>query len=145
MRLVLQRVRRASVSVDGQLLGAIGHGLVILVGIAHGDTSEKAVWLANKAAHLRIFDDDQGKMNRSCLETGGQALVVSQFTLYADAVRGRRPSYIEAALPEEAEPLIEHFTRSLAAEGIPVQSGRFGANMLVEIANDGPVTIILER
>lgn len=145
MRLVLQRVRQASVSVDGQVLGEIGHGLVILAGVARGDTPEKAEWLANKTAHLRIFDDEQGKMNRSCLETGGKALVVSQFTLYADAVRGRRPSYIEAALPEEAAPLVEHFCQRLAAEGIEVQQGRFGAFMLVELSNDGPVTIILEK
>lgn len=145
MRLLIQRVTRGSVTVDNKLVSEIGPGLVILVGVGKGDTTEQADWLAEKTANLRIFVDDQGKMNRSVLEAGGSALVVSQFTLYANMEKGRRPSFIEAALPEEAEPLITYFTKRLQFHGLPVQSGIFRADMLVEIHNDGPITIWLEK
>ena len=145
MRTVIQRVSRGSVTVDGRQVGAVGLGLVILVGVGKGDAEAQADWLAEKIATLRIFEDDAGKMNRSVLEAGGGALVVSQFTLYADAQKGRRPSFLDAALPQEAEPLVTYFARRLAFYGVPVQTGVFGAHMLVEINNDGPVTIILER
>ena len=144
MRLVLQRVTSGSVTVDGKVIASIGPGLVILLGIAHGDGEAQARLLAEKVAHLRIFSDEQGKMNLSLLETGGEAIVVSQFTLYADARKGRRPSFTNAALPELARPLVERFTELLRQQGVPAQTGEFGAHMLVEIANDGPVTIILE-
>jgi D-aminoacyl-tRNA deacylase len=145
MRLVVQRVKRASVTVAGEAVGEIGPGLMILVGVRQGDTAVEARWLAQKVASLRIFEDDEGKMNRSVLETRGEALVVSQFTLYADARRGRRPSFIDAARPDVADPLISQFVEYLRGEGVPVQTGIFQAMMLVEIHNDGPVTIILER
>ncbi|NLS76507.1 MAG: D-tyrosyl-tRNA(Tyr) deacylase [Chloroflexi bacterium] len=145
MRVVIQRVRRASVSVDGQVVGAIGAGLVILVGVREGDAEAQAAWLAQKVAHLRIFEDENGKMNRSLLEMGGSALVVSQFTLYGDAQHGRRPSFSEAARPEVAEPLIARFAELLRAEGVRVETGVFQAMMLVEIHNDGPVTLIIDR
>ncbi|MBP7692536.1 MAG: D-tyrosyl-tRNA(Tyr) deacylase [Anaerolineales bacterium] len=145
MRLILQRVQRGAVSVAGNQLGAIGPGLVILAGVRAGDTAAQADWLAEKTANLRIFEDEAGKMNRSVLESGGSALVISQFTLYANAEKGRRPSFIEAAAPEQAEPLVARFAERLAAQGVPVQTGRFRAEMLVEILNAGPVTIILER
>ena len=144
MRLVLQRVTSGSVTVDGKVIASIGPGLVILLGIAHGDGEAQARLLAEKVAHLRIFSDEQGKMNLSLLETGGEAIVVSQFTLYADARKGRRPSFTNAALPELARPLVERFTELLRQQGVPAQTGEFGAHMLVDIANDGPVTIILE-
>jgi D-tyrosyl-tRNA(Tyr) deacylase len=145
MRLVIQRVSRGSVSVDGQKVAEIGHGLVILVGVGSGDTNAEADWLAEKCAFMRIFEDQEGKTNLSLQDVHGEALVVSQFTLYADTRKGRRPSFIKAALPEIAEPLVDSFAVSLEAHGIPVQKGLFGAHMLVEIENDGPVTIILER
>lgn len=145
MRAVVQRVTRASVRVADQIVGAIGPGVVILIGVRQGDTEAEARWLAQKIAGLRIFEDDAGKMNRSLLETKGEALVVSQFTLYGDARKGRRPSFTEAARPEVADPLIEKFVSYLKAEGVPVQTGIFQAMMLVEIHNDGPVTIILEK
>ncbi len=145
MRAVVQRVSRASVSVDGNIVAAIGPGVVVLVGVTHGDTAEHADWLAQKVAGLRIFEDPAGQMNVGLQEVGGAALVVSQFTLYGDARRGRRPSFTAAAPPEVAEPLVERFAATLAAAGVPVQSGVFGAHMLVEIHNDGPVTILLER
>ena len=144
MRLVLQRVSSGKVSVDGQAVAEIGLGLVILLGIAPGDGEAQARYLAEKAANLRIFEDAQGKMNRSLLEVGGAAIVVSQFTLYADARKGRRPSFTDAALPETARPLVERFAAILGELGVPTQTGQFGAHMLVEIANDGPVTIVLE-
>lgn len=145
MRALLQRVRRGSVSVDGRVVGAIDNGLVILVGTTHEDTSAQAETLARKVANLRIFEDAAGKMNLSALAVGAEALVISQFTLYADCRRGRRPSFTDAARPEVAEPLIEHFMQTLRAEGISqVASGVFGAYMLVEIHNDGPVTIMLD-
>jgi D-tyrosyl-tRNA(Tyr) deacylase len=145
MRLVVQRVRRGRVSVDGAEVAAIGRGLVILAGVGQGDMAEQAEWLAAKVAGLRIFEDAGGKTNLSIDEIGGQALVVSQFTLYADAAKGRRPSFLGAALPDVAEPLVRRFAEALAAHGVPTCSGVFGAHMLVEIDNDGPVTILLER
>jgi D-tyrosyl-tRNA(Tyr) deacylase len=145
MRTVIQRVRACSVTLDGTLVSEIGTGLAILVGVGRNDAHEQADWLADKIAHLRIFEDDDGKMNRSVIEAGGSALVVSQFTLYADAHKGRRPSFIDAAPPEQAEPLVTHFVGRLASHGVPVKTGIFRADMLVEIHNDGPVTIILER
>jgi len=144
MRLVLQRVNSGKVSAEGQTLAAIGPGLVILLGIAPGDGEAQARFLAEKVAHLRIFEDEAGKMNRSLLDTGGEAIVVSQFTLYADTRKGRRPSFTDAALPDTARPLVNFFTSTLRTLGVPTQTGEFGAHMLVEIANDGPVTIILE-
>ncbi|MCX7681591.1 MAG: D-aminoacyl-tRNA deacylase [Anaerolineae bacterium] len=146
MRVVVQRVSRASVSVDGRVVGAIGRGLVVLVGVTHSDTGEQAEWLAQKVAGLRIFEDSEGKMNLSLLDLdSGAALVVSQFTLYADARKGRRPSFTDAAPPEVAEPLVARFAEALRGCGICVETGVFGAHMLVEIHNDGPVTILLER
>jgi D-tyrosyl-tRNA(Tyr) deacylase len=144
MRLVLQRVSSGKVSVDGQVIATIGPGLVILLGIAPDDGEAKARTLAEKVAQLRIFEDEAGKMNRSLLDTGGEAIVVSQFTLYADARKGRRPSFTDAALPEIARPLVERFAALLGELGVRTQTGEFGAHMLVEIANDGPVTIVLE-
>ncbi len=145
MRVVLQRVRRGSVTVDGRVTGAVESGFVALVGVTHGDTKAEAELLARKTANLRVFEDEQGKMNLSALETGGGVLVVSQFTLYADVRKGRRPSFVDAALPEIAAPLVEYYAERLRAEGITrVEKGVFGAMMLVEIHNDGPVTIILD-
>ena len=145
MRLVIQRVKQASVSVDGSIVGQCGHGLCILAGVRLGDTEAEAKWLAQKVAGLRIFEDDEGKMNRSVVDVGGSALVVSQFTLYADARKGRRPSFVDAEVPDKAEPLVMKLVEYLRAEGVPTETGVFGATMLVEIHNDGPVTIILER
>ena len=145
MRAVIQRVSQASVTVEGRVVGAIQRGLAILVGVRVGDTEAEAQWMASKIATLRIFDDDEGKLNRSVLDMGGSALVVSQFTLYGDARKGRRPSYIEAAPPEVAEPLIRRLVELLEAKGVPVQTGVFRAHMQVEIHNDGPVTILLEQ
>ncbi|MFL7808589.1 MAG: D-aminoacyl-tRNA deacylase [Anaerolineae bacterium] len=146
MRAVVQRVARASVTVEGKVVGAIERGLLILLGVTHDDGDEQAAWLANKVAGLRIFEDDEGKMNLSLLDVGGSALVVSQFTLYGDASRGRRPSFTAAARPEVAEPLCDRFVELLRDAGVTrVESGAFGAHMLVEIHNDGPVTLILER
>ena len=144
MRAVVSRVAWARVVADGELTGEIGPGLLVLVGVTHGDSEDDAAWLAAKVAALRVFDDDQGKMNRSLVDMGGGALVVSQFTLYGDARKGRRPSYVAAAPPEQAAPLVEAVAKSLAGSGIPVASGRFGADMLVESAGDGPVTILLD-
>jgi len=145
VRVLLQRVSRASVTVANQIVGQISRGYVLLVGVGHGDGEEQALWLAQKIAGLRIFEDSEGKFNLSIQDVGGSALVVSQFTLYADARKGRRPSFTDAALPEIAEPLVGRFADLLGAEGIPVEMGIFGAHMLVEIANDGPVTIWLEH
>ena len=130
---------------NGQKVSEIGKGLVILVGVGKGDAQGQADWLAEKIANLRIIEDDAGKMNRSILDAGGEALVVSQFTLYANTTGGRRPSFVEAALPAEAGPLVEHFAKRLQFYGVPTKSGVFRANMLVEIHNDGPVTITLEK
>ena len=145
MRALVQRVRSGGVRVDGKTLAQIGKGLVILLGVGEGDNETEARWLANKCAHLRVFADDQGKMNRSLLEVQGEAIVVSQFTLYGDVRKGRRPSFVHAAPPEIAEPLVERFAALLREEGVPTQTGSFGAMMLVEIENDGPVTLMLER
>ncbi len=145
MRTVVQRVSQASVSVGGEVVGAIRRGVVVLVGVTHGDTEEQAEWLARKITGLRIFEDNEGKMNAGLLDVDGAALVISQFTLYADARKGRRPGFTDAAPPEVAEPLVEHFTQALRGHGVPVETGVFGAHMLVEIHNDGPVTILLER
>lgn len=145
MRVLLQRVAKASVTVDGAVVGAIDHGFVALVGVGHGDGEEQARWLAQKVAGLRVFEDGEGKMNLSVQEVGGSVLAVSQFTLYADARKGRRPSFVHAAQPEIAEPLVRRFAEMLRDEGLKVEMGVFGAMMLVEIHNDGPVTIWLER
>src|SRR5207244_2589929 len=144
MRAVIQRVSRASVTIDGEVVGSIGPGLLVLLGVTHTDTAEQARWLADKIVHLRIFNDADGKMNRSLVDTGGAMLVVSQFTLYGDAEKGRRPSFIAAARPEQATPLYEHFVNAVREHGVPVQTGRFGAMMQVELVNDGPVTLILD-
>jgi D-tyrosyl-tRNA(Tyr) deacylase len=144
MRAVVQRVRQASVTVEGQTVGAIGQGLVIFIGVTHDDTEDDARWLAQKIAHLRIFEDTTSKFNLSALDVGASALVVSQFTLYGDARRGRRPDFIAAARPEIAEPLIERFVTLLREQGLPVETGKFQAHMLVQLVNDGPVTIILD-
>ena len=145
MRALLQRVSSASVTVDGQVISRIGKGLLILLGVGHGDSEEQAAFLAEKTANLRIFEDEQGKSNLSVLDIGGEAIVVSQFTLYADARKGRRPSFTNAALPEVAEPLVERFVELLRAQGVPTQTGKFRAHMEVEIHNSGPVTVWLER
>jgi D-tyrosyl-tRNA(Tyr) deacylase len=145
MRALLQRVSRASVTVEGQVVSEIGKGLLILLGIGHGDREEQARFLAEKIANLRIFEDGQGKTNLSVLDVKGEAIVVSQFTLYADARKGRRPSFTDAALPEVAAPLVDRFIDLLRGHGVPTQAGKFGEHMLVEIHNDGPVTVWLER
>ncbi len=145
MRAVLQRVRRGRVSVENETIAEINQGLVILLGIGQEDTANEARWLAEKCASLRIFEDDDGKTNLSIQDIGGEAIVVSQFTLYADTRKGRRPSFIHAAAPDVAEPLVDKFAAHLHAQGVPTQTGVFGAHMLVEIENDGPVTILLER
>ncbi|NMB68194.1 MAG: D-tyrosyl-tRNA(Tyr) deacylase [Chloroflexi bacterium] len=144
MRAVVQRVTRGKVSVDGRAVAEIGNGLVILLGIGPGDDEDKARALARKIAMLRIFGDDEGKMNRSCIDIAGQAIVVSQFTLYADTRKGNRPSFIEAAPPDVARPLCNRFAQLLTEAGVPAQQGEFGAHMQVEIDNDGPVTILFE-
>jgi D-tyrosyl-tRNA(Tyr) deacylase len=144
MRAVVQRVSRAEVRVEGRVVGAIGRGLLVLVGIAREDTAETGKVLAEKIAHLRVFDDEQGRMNRSLLETGGAALCVSQFTLYGDCRKGRRPSYDRAASPEAAQALYESFVVSLRALGVQVETGEFRALMDVELVNDGPVTLLLD-
>ncbi len=145
MRALVQRVSQASVTVDGQVVSRIGKGLLILLGIGHLDGMEQVRFLAEKTANLRIFADEQGKTNLSVLEIQGEAIVVSQFTLYADASKGRRPSFTDAAAPDAAAPLVEAFIEALRGQGVPTQGGRFGEHMQVEIHNDGPVTIWLEK
>jgi D-tyrosyl-tRNA(Tyr) deacylase len=145
MRLVLQRVSHAAVRVNQEVLGEIGRGYCILVGITHTDTAAHVLWLAEKVVGLRLFADDEGKMNLGLAEVGGAVLVISQFTLYGNADKGRRPSFIDAARPEVAEPLYEQFVARLRELGVGVATGRFGAMMEVEIHNDGPVTLVLER
>lgn len=145
MRTVTQRVRHGRVLVEGQVIAEIDLGLVILVGVGPADGEIQARYLAEKIANLRIFEDEAGKINRSVLEVGGAVIVVSQFTLYADTRKGRRPSFTDAALPDQAAPLVERFAALLREQGVPTQIGQFGAHMLVEIANDGPVTIWMER
>jgi D-tyrosyl-tRNA(Tyr) deacylase len=144
MRAVVQRVSRAQVVVDQEVVGRIGRGLVVLLGVARGDTGEHARWLADKIVGLRIFADGEGKRNRGLADVGGEALVISQFTLYGDCQKGRRPSFVDAAPPEIANPLYEEFLLAMRALGIPTATGRFGAMMQVELVNDGPVTLILE-
>jgi D-tyrosyl-tRNA(Tyr) deacylase len=145
MRVVLQRVSEASVSVGGVVRGAVGRGYCLLVGFTHADAPADVEWMAEKIAGLRLFPDDEGKMNRSLADVGGGVLVVSQFTLYGDSARGRRPSFIDAARPEVATPLYDRFIAALRARGLEVATGEFGAMMDVRIHNDGPVTLILER
>jgi D-tyrosyl-tRNA(Tyr) deacylase len=144
LRLVLQRVSHASVSVSGETVGSIADGLLVLIGVRDGDDEATAQRLAVKTAELRIFPDDEGRFNRSLLECGGAALVVSQFTLYGDMRKGRRPSFNDAARPDVAEPLVEVFAAALEAQGVKVARGRFGAHMDVELVNDGPVTLVLD-
>lgn len=145
MRVVLQRVSRASVTIDGRIAGSIGRGFCLLVGLTHGDTEATVDWMAEKVAGLRLFSDPEGKMNLGLDEVAGGVLVISQFTLYGDTARGRRPSFVDAARPEQAMPLYQRFVAALAARGLEVATGEFGAQMQVEIHNDGPVTLILER
>ncbi|TVQ67368.1 MAG: D-tyrosyl-tRNA(Tyr) deacylase [Balneolaceae bacterium] len=145
MRIVIQRVNRASVTVDGRKTGSIGKGLLLLVGIHHTDSEEQCIWCAEKISNLRIFEDDEGKMNRSLLDVKGDVLVVSQFTLYGNTRKGTRPSFVEAAPPEIAEPLYDFFIERLKMNDRKVESGIFGAMMDVELVNDGPVTLILEK
>ena len=144
MRAIIQRVTRARVTVASRVAGEIQTGVLVLLGVGRADTSESAEYLAEKIANLRIFADDAGKMNRSLVEIGGSALVVSQFTLYGDTRGGRRPSYIQAASPEDANRLYEEFVRCLRSFGVPVETGVFQAHMEVELVNDGPVTILLD-
>ncbi len=146
MRAVVQRVTSASVSSGGEVIGAIGHGLLVLVGIGKGDASDQMRWMCDKIAKLRIFYDDSGKMNRSVLDVGGGILLVSQFTLYGDARKGTRPGFDAAAPPSVAEPLYDEMVRHMRATlPVPVETGRFGADMSVALVNDGPVTLLLER
>lgn len=145
MRVVVQRCKQAKVTVEGETIGSIDAGLVLLVGITHEDTEDNAAYLADKIAGLRIFEDPEGKMNLSLSDIGGSILSVSQFTLYGDCRKGKRPSFIEAARPEKAQPLYEKFNHMLEQKGITVETGRFGADMDVELSNWGPVTVILEH
>ncbi len=145
MRVLLQRVTQAEVRVDDRVTGRIARGYLLLVGITHDDDEAKLVWMAEKVASLRLFADAEGKMNLSLADVGGAVLVVSQFTLYGDASRGRRPSFIAAARPETAIPLYERFLALLRAQSLPVETGEFGAHMSVDLVNDGPVTLSLER
>jgi len=145
MRLVIQRVENASVDVDGKTVGSIGKGMLVLFGVHQEDVPSQTLWLASKLVNLRIFADAQDKMNLSLLDVQGEVLIVSQFTLYGDAVKGRRPSFIDAARPETAIPLYEAFVAALRSRGFDVATGEFGAMMQVELVNEGPVTLILER
>ncbi|WP_017435557.1 D-aminoacyl-tRNA deacylase [Saccharococcus caldoxylosilyticus] len=144
MKVVVQRAKKAKVTVNGEVVGAIGHGLVLLVGVTHSDTLEDVAFIADKIAHLRIFEDEAGKMNLSVLDVGGDILSVSQFTLYGDCRKGRRPNFMEAAKPDHALPLYEALNEALRQKGIRVETGKFGAMMEVELINDGPVTLIVE-
>ena len=145
MRVVVQRVSRASVTIDGKTVGTIGVGLVVLVGFTSGDDQARIEWMTDKIVGLRVFQDDDDKMNRSIVDVGGAVLVVSQFTLYGNVSKGRRPSFVDAARPEEAIPLYETFVAALRARDVPVESGVFGAMMEVDLVNDGPVTLVIER
>lgn len=144
MKALIQRVRCASVTVDAEITGQIGAGLLVLLGVGHGDSAREARRLAQRTAQLRIFPDDSGRFDRSVQDSGGAVLVVSQFTLMADTKKGNRPSFVPAAPPEQAEPLVQSYVDALQASGLPVATGRFGAHMLVSLENDGPVTILLE-
>ncbi len=144
MRAVIQRIKSGSVTVDKKQISKIGPGLLVFLGVSHSDTTSDAEYLADKVANLRIFEDQDAKMNRSLIDAGGELLVVSQFTLYGDCRKGRRPSFINAAPPEKAEKLYEYFTEQIKKKGIPAQSGQFRAMMDVSLVNDGPVTLILE-
>ncbi|RLQ92018.1 D-aminoacyl-tRNA deacylase [Planomicrobium sp. Y74] len=144
MRVILQRSKRASVTVEGSVTGSIESGYVLLVGITHEDTEKDADYCARKIAQMRLFEDEDGKMNRSIFENGGDILSISQFTLYGDIRKGRRPSFVEAARPDQAEPLWDYFNEVLRNEGLRVEEGVFGAMMDVELVNDGPVTMIVE-
>ncbi len=144
MRAVVQRVRRAKVDVEGRTAGEIGSGLLVFLGVGHNDSETDCDYLAGKIAHLRIFSDEQGLMNRSVLEIGGEVLVVSQFTLWGDCVKGRRPSFTRAAPPEKAKVLYEHFTRLIREKGLKVETGVFQEMMEVHLVNDGPVTMLLD-
>jgi len=144
MRALIQRVRRSEVRLGDEVVGSIGHGMTVLIGVGDTDTPDDAALIARKIATLRIFEDDAGKINRSIIDVGGAILVISQFTLYADSRKGRRPSFVHAALPAVAEPLVEQVMAHLRADGIRVESGRFGAEMIVTIVNAGPVTIWLD-
>jgi D-tyrosyl-tRNA(Tyr) deacylase len=145
VRLVVQRVSRAAVRVGGGTVGEIGTGLLVLVGVGHDERLQEVGWLAGRVAHLRVFEDEHGKMNRSLDDVGGEVLVVPQFTLYGDTSKGRRPSWVHAAPPEEARGWVERFTALLEAEGVTVRRGSFQEHMEVELVNDGPVTLIVER
>lgn len=145
MRALIQRVSSSAVKVDSEDVARIGRGIIVFLGIGKADGEPQAQFLADKVAKLRIFEDTEGKMNLSLLDVKGEAIVVSQFTLYADATKGRRPSFVDAAPPEQAEPLVARFADLLSGLGVPAQTGRFGAHMRVEINNDGPVTIWLEK
>jgi D-tyrosyl-tRNA(Tyr) deacylase len=145
MRIVLQRVSRASVTIGGRVTGAIDQGFCLLVGFTHGDTDAQVDWMADKVVGLRLFSDPEGKMNLGLSDVAGGVLVISQFTLYGDATKGRRPSFIDAAGPDLAEPLYQRFVAALRSRGLEVATGEFGAAMQVEIHNDGPVTLILDR
>lgn len=144
MKAVIQRVRKTTLSVDGKVISEISSGLAVYLGVTHADTPAQAAAMAKKIVQLRIFEDDAGKMNRSVREAGGEVLLISQFTLYGDCSRGNRPSFIAAARPEQAEPLYEEVARSIAAQGVAVRTGVFGADMKIEQCNDGPVTIVYE-
>lgn len=144
VRVVVQKVKRGSVTVDGNITGEIGQGYVLLVGFTHDDAAEDLAWMVDKVINLRVFEDEAGKMNLSLLDVGGEILSVSQFTLYGDARKGRRPGFTDAARPEVATPLYEQFNQQLREQGITVGTGIFGASMEVEIINDGPVTILLD-
>ncbi|MGL5050276.1 MAG: D-aminoacyl-tRNA deacylase [Fusobacteriaceae bacterium] len=144
MRAVVQRVKTASVKVDGEIKGQISEGFLILLGVKDTDTEKEVVWLANKIVSLRVFEDSDGKMNKELKDINGEILVVSQFTLYGDCIKGKRPSFIKAARPETAIPLYEKFKEIIAMKGITIESGVFGADMKVELLNDGPVTLILD-
>ena len=145
MRVLLQRVSSASVTIDGNQVGAVGRGFCLLVGFTHTDTPAEVVWMADKVLGLRLFPDPEGKMNLGLAEVGGGLLVISQFTLYGDTAKGRRPSFIDASRPEHAIPLYQQFCAELRSRGAAVATGQFGADMLVDIRNDGPVTLMLER
>lgn len=145
MRALVQRVTESSVTIDGKCVGKIGKGFLVLFGVTHSDTKAEADFLVDKVVNLRIFEDDEGKLNRSLLDVGGELLVVSQFTLYGDARKGRRPSFVDAAPGDVSEPMYDYFVSKLRETGVHVETGRFGADMKVALVNDGPVTLLLEK